>query len=102
MVKGHKMKFSKLNEKGEPMVVNVSFPIETESGKHTESILTIWFEDCFLCEEIVEASDCYPILGMLNEKLPEGIFVSDVPSYFEVAKNQDSIDLKVYREIELY
>lgn len=96
------MKFSKLNEKGEPVVVNVTFPVEAESGKHTESILTIWFEDFFLCEEILEASDCYPILGMINEILPEGVFVSDTPMSFEVTKTQDSIDLKIHREIELY
>lgn len=44
-----KVVFAKLDEPREPLVVNVSFPVETETGKQSESILTIWFE-AFSCK----------------------------------------------------
>lgn len=74
---------AKLNESREPLLVNVTFPIETEIGKQSEKTLTIWFEDDLLCEEILEASQCDSIIGMLNEKLSTGTFLSDIPNSWE-------------------
>jgi hypothetical protein len=97
-----KVVFAKLNEVREPLVVNVTFPVETETGKQSESILTIWFEDDLLCEEILEAYQCSAIIGMLNEKLSVGTFLSDVPESWDYTQKYDKIDLKVYRGVELY
>lgn len=96
------MKYSKLSEKREPVVVDVIFPVEKNSGEQSEVTLTILFEDELLLEEILEASECHPIIGMINESLPTGTFLSDVPIGFHTSKNPDIIDLKVHRDIELY
>jgi hypothetical protein len=98
------MKYGKLNNKvqNNHCSVNITFPIETESGTSEEITLTVLFEDEYLLEEIVEASQCYPILGMINEKLPKGSFVSDTLICFETSKKSDIIDLVVHREVELY
>lgn len=97
-----KVVFTKLDKPREPLVVNVTFPIETETGKDTESTLTIWFEDDLLCEEILEAHQCDAIIGMVDEKLSKGSFITDVPQSWDYPKEHDKIDLKVYRDVELY
>lgn len=81
-----KVVFAKLDEPLEPLVVNVTFPVETETGKQSETTITIWFEDNILCEEILEASQCTPIIGMINEKLSTGTFLSDVPQSWDYPK----------------
>ena len=92
--------FPKLETPREPLVVNVTFPIEIETAD--EVILTIWFEDDVLCEEILEAYQCTAIIGMLNEKLSTGKFLADVPQSWEYPTKYNKIDLKVYRGVELY
>jgi hypothetical protein len=96
------MKYSKLSEKKEPVIVDVIFPVEKESGEQSEITLTILFDDELLLEEILEASQCDCIIGMINEKLPTGTFLSDIPTGFNKSKNPDIIDLKVHRNVELY
>jgi hypothetical protein len=96
------MKYSKLSEKKEPAIVDVIFPVEKESAEQSEITLTIWFEDELLLEEILEASQCDCIIGMINEILPTGTFLSDVPTGFHKSKYLDTIDLKVHRDVDLY
>ena len=97
------MESSKINEElSENIIVSIMFPVESESGYQSKTTITIWFEDQDLFEGIVEESDCTPIIGMINEILPKGIFLADVPTGWDLIKNPNKIHLKVNRNMKLY
>lgn len=63
--------YEKLNDPREHSVANINFHIE----------------DDLLCEEILENYQCDAIIGMINENLPEGCFITDAPQSWEYVKN---------------